>query len=440
MRRVLLILMILPFLSNAQIITTIAGGGATLGDGSNATAALINNPGGMAFDKKGNLYIASGISNRIRKIDTFGIITTIAGTGVAGYSGDGGQATAAQIKFATDIAIDSLGNIWFTDTHNFAVRKINTATGIISTICGNGVQGVNGDNGPASAAQLYSPDAICFDKFGNLYIAEGSNHVIRKINPSGIITTIAGTGIQGYNGDLMPATATQLNYPVDVETDNLGNIYISDQGNYRIRKINPLGIVSTYAGNGDATYGGDGMIATNAQFIPTFIKFDLMYNLYVTGDRRVSKIDPLGVFHKVIGDGSAINTGDGGMASSASIYDPLGLAIDKCNNLYVSLRMANKIRKVTFNPPPCDYLAVDEQSAQKEATVYPNPANDELHIENAAANITYALSNVWGAVVETGRLKKGSNVIAVQQLPPGLYMLLLTDEEGKRMVHKVVKE
>jgi len=436
----LLFILSVSVIVNAQIITTFAGGGTMLGDGGNATSALISNPVGMAFDKKGNLYISSGVSNRIRRIDTAGIITTVAGIGIAGYTGDNGIATIAEINFPTGITIDTSDNIYFTDKQNFAIRKIDAASGIITTICGNGVQGYSGDNGPASAAQLYSPENIHFDKQGNLYIAENSKHVVRKISASGIITTIAGTGSQGYNGDGISATAALLNYPEDIETDDWGNIYISDQGNYRIRKISSSGMISTYAGNGGSTYGGDGMLATNAQFTPTFIKFDLMNNMYITGNRRVSKIDASGVFHRVTGDGSATNTGDGGLAAVAAIYDPLGLAVNQCNNLYISLRMANKIRKITFNPYPCVTLSVNEQSNKQVVSIYPNPAKEEINIEGAQPHTTYRLFNAVGSVVQHGSLKQNSNSITINHLPPGLYLLAITDEEGKRTVHKIVKE
>jgi hypothetical protein len=279
-----------------------------------------------------------------------------------------------------------------------------------------------------------------FDKTGNLYIAENGKHVVRKISTSGIITTIAGIGIQGYNGDGISATAAKLNYPEDIEMDGLGNIYISDEGNYRIRKISSSGIITTYGGTGGSIYGGDGMPATDAQFTPTFIKFDLMHNLYISGDRRVSKIDPSGIFHRVTGDGSATNTGDGGIALAASIYDPIGLSVDKCNNLYISLRVANKIRKIAFNPPPCNYLNVTDYIDQPAIPIFPIPTFNILNIENIITKTFYTIRNLIGANVQQGHLTQGNNTISLLQLPPGMYMLVLTDEDGKKTVKKIIKQ
>ena len=437
-----ILLLCLPFFSFSQIITTFGGGGHTLGDGGLATAALINDPGGIVFDKQGNLYIATGVANRIRKIDTLGIITTIAGTGIGGYSGDNGPATAAQIKFATDIALDSSGNIFFSDGLNCTIRKIDISTGIITTVCGNGVSGYVGDNGPASVAQLYSPDAICFDKSGNLYISENNIHVVRKINTSGIITTYAGTGTNGYNGDGMQATAAKLYYPEGLATDDAGNLYISDQANNRIRKVNAAGIISTFAGNGIGTYTGDGIPATSAQFIPTLIKFDLEQNLFITGNYRVFKIDHSGTFYTVAGTGAAINAGDNGPAIAASLKGPIGIAFDNCNNLYVgnvaAVGDSDRIRKVTFNPY-CWPLAVNEVKEPENISIFPTPATDLLHITGIKETTVYTLYEMTGRAVMAGALLPKENEINISNLAMGMYMLQVQYRDGQREIRKIVK-
>jgi len=229
--------------NSAGIISTIAGGlGIGYGgDGGAATAAVLNAPEGIAVDGTGNIYIADWGNNVIRKVDTFGIISTIAGNDALGigYSGDGGAATAAQLNGPYGIAVDDAGNIYFAEQGNNVIRKVNTS-GIISTIAGNHILGYGGDGGPATAAEFYNPTGVAVDAAGNIYIADGGNNVIRKVNPvtGGIITTVAGNYIlgSGYSGDDGPATDAQLSGPNAVTADVLGNIYIADANGY-IRKV-----------------------------------------------------------------------------------------------------------------------------------------------------------------------------------------------------------
>jgi len=448
------LLLLLPFFVHAQIITTFAGGGASLGNGGPATAALINDPSGLVLLKNGVMYIASGVDNRVRKIDSNGIISTIAGTGSSGYSGDGGAATNATLNDPVGIALDAKGNVYFSDVQNFVIRKINISTGIISTICGTGFGGYNGDNIPATSAQLYGNGGICFDKLGNLYVPDGDNERIRKIDTFGIITTIAGTGVMGFSGDGGPATLAKVSYPVDVTFDDAGNLYFSDGTNRRIRRISPGGIISTFAGNGTATYIGDGMAATNAQFTPTFIKFDAAWNLYISdiGNYRVYKIDNAGIFHLVAGDGMAVNNGDGGAATAAGVYYPSGLAFDTCDNLYIGDVNYARIRKVTFNPAPCTTLNIGSINTENTLNIYPNPTYDELNINSLKTPSTYRLLSIVGAAVQQGALKEGNNSISIQSIPNGMYMLEITplapvmvsspsQGQGKaRTVSKIIKQ
>jgi hypothetical protein len=446
--KLIIYFLILPFITYGQIITTVAGPGTALGDGGPATSALIDDPCGIIFNKNDELYISLGNGNRIRKIDASGIITTIAGIGTQGYSGDGGQATAAKLNFPDYVALDLVGNIFIADGFNHAIRRIDIATGIITTICGNGTSGYSGDNGPATAAKLYGPSGICFDKTGNLYIADCDNNVIRKIDVLGIITTIAGTGVYGYNGDNIAATSAQLHLPTDIRADNEGNIYIADLGNYRIRKINTTGFISTYAGNGNYIYNGDGMPATNAQFTPCFIALDKNENLYISdrasGNYRVYKIDNSGIFHTVAGNGGRSNTGDGGPATMASIYEPSGLAFDTCNNLYVgnitSSGDSDMIRKVALNPD-CLPESVHATTTVSNIKIYPNPATNTLHIDGVTqSGQRYKIISVVGAVLLQGTLKQGSNSIDIKTLADGVYMVEVGgSDEGKKVV-KMIKQ
>lgn len=227
----------------SNVINTAVGfcvGG--LGDGGPADSACLYFPTGLEWDTGSNLYIADSYNHRIRKVDASGIISTIAGTGVGGYSGDGQQSSLAKLNYPNDVAIDNIGNIYIADFGNSRVRKIDF-NGNIATVAGNGSAGFSGDMGPATSAQLAGPSGIVLDQNGNLYIADSGNDRIRKVNTSGIITTIAGTGIGGYNGDGIFATSAQLNNPWSLDLDTLGNLYIADRDNNRIRKIdNVVGV------------------------------------------------------------------------------------------------------------------------------------------------------------------------------------------------------
>ncbi|NCX95569.1 MAG: hypothetical protein EBX41_04010, partial [Chitinophagia bacterium] len=284
----------------AQIITTIAGNGSGgySGDGGAATAASLNEPKGVAVDASANVYIADCFNNRIRKVNTSGIISTIAGNGSAGYSGDGGAATAASLSLPKGVAVDASGNVYFPDQNNNRIRKVNTS-GVISTIAGNGSLGYSGDGGAATAASLSGPYGVAVDASGNVYIADCFNNRIRKVNTSGVISTIAGngyhdsTGRGGYGGDGGAATAASLNYPIGVAVDASGNVYIADYNNKRIRKVNTSGIISTIAGNGSPGYSGDGGAATAASFnYSEGVAVDASGNVYIADsyDNRIRKV------------------------------------------------------------------------------------------------------------------------------------------------------
>ena len=254
MKYFLFALLLIPFFIKAQTITTYAGGGVGggldgVGDGLYKDSAIIPDPVGCFFDKLGNCYIASSLGgNRIRKIDTFGVITSFAGNGIGGYNGDGGLAIYAQLNFPDASAFDSSGNLYISDGQNNKIRKVDKISGIITTIAGTDSAGYNGDNILATQAWLNAPGDICFDKKGNLYIADGQNNRIRRINSLGIITTFAGNGIYGLSGDGGPATSAQLWLPWGLACDDSGNIYISDQGNFRIRKVNTFGTIRDVRG------------------------------------------------------------------------------------------------------------------------------------------------------------------------------------------------
>ncbi len=276
-------------------ISTIAGTGTGGygGDGGLATAAQLDNPYGVTPDASGNLHIADTLNHRIRKVDaSTGNISTIAGTGTGGYGGDGGLATAAQLNYPSGAALDASGNLYIADTFNDRIRKVDTA-GMITTVAGTGTNGDSGDGGPATAAQLNQPSGVAVDGAGNLYIADAPNHRIRKVDAAGVITTIAGTGSGGFSGDGGAATAARLNQPASVALDGSGNIYIADWFNHRVRKVDAAGVITTIAGTGSGGFSGDGGAATAARLNqPASVALDGSGSLYISDrvNQRVRKV------------------------------------------------------------------------------------------------------------------------------------------------------
>ena len=324
MKTLLFLLLLLPVFAEGQIITTIAGGGtAGLGDGGLAISAELNLPSSVAIDAMGSIYFTDAGGNRIRKIDiTTGIISTIAGIGTAGYSGDNSTATSAMLNGPQFLTIDTSGNIYFTDFGNNRVRRISVDN-IITTYAGNGATGYNGDNILATTAAIGDPMGITIDKSGNLYFGDG-NARVRKVSPLGIISTYAGNGSFGYSGDGGPATSAMLHYQHGIRMDNTGNLYIADMENYRVRKVNSSGIITTIAGNGFYSYSGtsgNGGPADSATIYPTDVMSDGLGNVYISdyGSSSIRKVNTLGIITAIAGNGTAGFSGDGGMATSAEL-------------------------------------------------------------------------------------------------------------------------
>jgi hypothetical protein len=363
------------------IITTIAGGKTSgfAGDGGPATAAQFRECRSLAIDSGGNLYVTDRGNNRIRKIDTTGIITTIAGTGAEGFGGDNGPATAAQLNQPREIAIDSEDFLYICDEGNNRVRCIDLLSGIIQTVCGDGNNVNSGDGGPASAAQISNPESICFDSSFNVYI--GAQQTIRRIDAMGIITTIAGTGAQGFSGDGGPAINAQFSEIDGLAVDAAGNLYVVDVNNNRIRRIDTMGIVTTVAGTGNAGFSGDGGPALNADlgFPGDGITIDKFGNIYF-GDYgaserepRIRRIDTNGIISTVAGNGQPGISGDGGLATNAKTIGAVGIVADAAGDIYfagsVDAEFEGKdlgavIRKLTFGDPnfarnPDNGLAVE---------------------------------------------------------------------------------
>ncbi len=519
--------------SQGQIISTFAGmgvgSGGYSGDGGLATAAHIGGVGGSAFDAFGNLYFAIRGGHRVRKVSHTGIITTVAGTGSPGAVGDGGMATDAQINSPLAVAIDTSGNLYIADYYNSKIRKVDFATGIITTIAGNGTHAFSGDGGPATGASLNYPNNICFDYLNNLYIADWMNHRVRKVTPSGIITTVAGNNSIGYTSDGGLADTTTLNDVWGIAVDSSNNVYLADNGNYRIRRIdNVTGIITTIAGNGNGVYNGEGLIATNAQFVPYGLAFDIVGNLYFADKawERVRKVDTNGRVYTVAGTGTSGFSGDGGPSTSALLYNPESISTDICGSIYISDLQNQRIRKVSFPTPIFTYPTISLSGttsmplgstvtvnatvasagssyiihwmnhgvlfasttvpvvtytktpgadtitarvvstatygcydsttslghivisattgllmpAGRDIFIYPNPANNELTIENAQPGSEYKLYDVVGAIKQQGILPQSNNTIPLHTLPSGMYLLQMADTKGARTIHKIIKE
>jgi len=333
------------------VISTVAGNGnfGFSGDGGPATSAQLNSPAGVAVDTAGNLFIADLFNNRIRKVTTGGVISTMAGNGSFGFSGDGGSAISAQLSDPYGVGVDAAGNLFIADTNNNRIRKV-TPAGIISTVAGNGSFGFSGDGGPATSAQLSDPYGVGVDAAGNLFIADSPNDRVRMVTPGGVISTVAGNGTSGFSGDGGPATSAQLRGPVGVAVDTAGNLFIVDQGNACVRKVTLGGVISTVAGNGVYGFSGDGGPATSAQLnSPAGVAVDTAGDLFIadSGNNRVRKVTPGGVISTVAGNGSEGFSGDGGPATFAQLSDPYGVGVDAAGNLFIADSPNDRIRKVT---------------------------------------------------------------------------------------------
>ena len=308
------------------------------------------------MDAAGDTFIADSAANVIREVNhSTGLITTVAGDGSAGYSGDGGQATGAKLSDPQGVAVDGNGDLFIADTGNNIVREVNLSTGAISTIAGNGAPGYAGDGGQATDAELDCPCGLAVDTSGNLYIADSDNSVIREINLSaGMINTVAGDGGQGYWGDGEPATGAELDDPQGLAVDAFGNLFIADTGNDVIREVAPDGTISTVAGTGgDAGFSGDGGQATSAELnAPTGVAVDALGDLFVadSGNQVIRQVAPNGMIYTVAGTpGNVGYSGDGGPATGAALSAPQGVAVDPSGNLFIADTGNHVIREVANN-------------------------------------------------------------------------------------------
>ena len=358
-----------------------------------------------------------------------------------GYSGDGGEATAAELYFPSSIVIDAAHNLYFTDAGNDCIRKV-TPAGIISTFAGIDSGGYSGDGGPASAAKLFYPEGLAMDKNGNMYVADCFNNRIRKIDTAGIISTVAGNGFGsgsfsgGYGGDGGPADSAQLHWPLAIALSPSGVLYIADMNNNCIRKVDTTGIITTIAGNDTlAGYNGDGILADSAELIaPDGIVLDTMGNIYIAdaGNDRIRVIGPDNIITTFAGDGIGGYTGDGGSCSDAEIFSPAGIIFDYMGNMYVADQANYVIRLIS----PAT-TGVKKLTEQKNIIVYPNPATTQLTIQSTDHAINQiTITTLFGQTIYSNEYNALQVDVDVTGLSPGVYFVKVNGVE----VRKFVKE
>jgi sugar lactone lactonase YvrE len=332
------------------MISTVVGTGVAgyTGDDGPAQSAELEEPYGVSADASGDIYVADTGNSVIRNVDPSGKIITIAGNGSLGYGGDGGPATSASLYRPYRVVADSSRNVYISDFYNNRIRKVD-ASGTITTVAGTGTQGYNGDGIPAIAAELSNPSGVAVDAAGNIYIADTGNNRIRKINTSGAISTIAGTGFAGVLGDGGPATMAQVNEPEGVAVGSSSNVYIVDYGNSKIREIDASGTISTIAGTGSIGYSGDGGLATAASLNqPTGVAVDSAGIVYIADNQncRIRRVDTSGIITTFAGTGTSGFSGDGGAPTSAELSFPEDVAVDAAGHVYVADTNNMRIREI----------------------------------------------------------------------------------------------
>jgi sugar lactone lactonase YvrE len=347
-----------PSTSAEPGISAFAGTGAVgySGDGGPALEATLNDPRTVAVGPRGDVFVADTLNNVVRRVDPSGIITTVAGTGTAGEAGDGGPATSAQLQWPHSVAVDSQGNLYIADSPNHRIRRVDPH-GIITTVAGTGRGGYGGDGGPATEARLSDPKGLALDSQGTLYIADTGNSRVRRVDASGIISTVAGNGEVGGAGDGGPASDAQVSHPRSIALDGTGVMFISEDAEgevSRIRKVDASGVITRFAGTGEAGFSGDGGPAYQAQLNrPRGIAADASGNLFIadSDNNRIRRVDTAGVITTVAGSGDRGSTGDGGPATEASLAVPRGVAVGPDGDVYVADTFGARIRRIPGPAP-----------------------------------------------------------------------------------------
>lgn len=439
MKRVILFLVWFPLFADGQIISTYAGNGIAgyNGDGDLATVSKIGYVNSICVDKFGNLYVADANNGRIRKVDvSTQVISTIAGNGSHGFSGDGNAATAAEINIPTtgDIAIDDTGNIYISDAFNVRIRKVTKSTGVINTIAGTGVHLHAGDGGSALSASFGSVAQLTLDNSGNIYVND-SGCRIRRISTSGVISTIAGTGNCGNSGDGGMATMANI-VCGGLTCDPVGNVYFADPQNFRIRKIDiATGKINTIGGNGSLTQV-DNVSATASGITPAYLCFnnegELLISEQGSPNNKIRKIDASGIIRTVAGIGTSGFSGDGAAAILAQLYSPAGLAMDPLGNLFFADKNNKRIRKITYATSiQSNLLGSDDRSV-----LYPNPTSSTVTLTTSEKINAVSIINTIGQIVFEQRYysAKQTEELDVRHLSPGMYFVRVNGANTSKFV------
>ncbi len=420
----LLLFIFCTFLVQSQTITTIAGDGSSgfSGDGGLAITAQLNLPFNLTFDKSDNMYIADTYNNSIRRIDSkSGIITTVVGTA--------DKKQISELKTPTGLTFDNYNNLFIADLANLRIRKVNLDTGSSITLVGKKSE----TEFPNIDASLAGPFNVVFDNKGNLYISNNGDSRVNKVDFStGVVTTIAGTRETGYSGDGGAAKIAQLANPTGLVLDSKGNLYIADSGNERIRKVNlSTGIITTVAGTGERGFTKDGVLAKYAELAnPIGLAVDKQDNLFFVdrGNNKVRKIDAsTGIISTIAGTGEAGFSGDGELATNAKLANPTGLAFNKEGDLFIVDRGNNRIRKITGLSS--DITEESEFILEENVLVYPNPSVDRINIE-LKRNVelkSFSLVDITG---KKAQVKLNENTLNVSKLPRGIYVLRIITSRG----------
>jgi internalin A len=438
----LLTLLAFSVSSNGQLqkINTYAGLGTAgfSGDGGIATAAELNGPQSITIDAIGNVYFVDFFNIRVRKINTFGKISTVAGNGNAGSGADGSLATAIPMH-PYGVAVDKKGNLYISDAVFNIIRKVNTA-GIISTVAGtSGMAGYLGNGGLATLAKLNRPHGMAFDAGGNLYIADAANHVVRKLDTFGKIWTIAGVGTMGYTGDGFPAITAELDSPYSVAVDGKGRIYIGDIKSNVIRRVETDGTINTFAGTGVAGYTGNNGPATAATFdhLADFA-IDSIGNVFIAdaNNNVIRKVDTFGIVTTVAGNGTAGYGGDLGYVNGANFQYPYGITVDKNGSLIISDANNHRVRKTYYT------VNINDVPAGAAIAAYPNPVHDFITVAGMEATDRVCVYNTVGAQVNIVAEENGSSrTLNLNGLAAGMYLVQVYDAQGaSKSLFKIVKE
>lgn len=430
-------------LINAQTVTVSTISGSLPGYFDNScTYSLFYEPSGLAVDASGNIFVADKSNTCIRKISSTCVVTTFAGSSGSIGTADG-IGTAARFGYLLGMTMDATGNLYVTDGFN-RIRKI-TPSALVSTVAGTTTAGYA--DGPAATAMFNGPAGMAVDATGNVYVADALNHRIRKISTSGIVSTFAGSGVAALTDG--SGTTASFNEPTGLAFDAVGNLYVADRMNHCIRKITPTGVVSTFVGS--AISGFDDGTGTAAHlFEPTGIAFDFAGNMYITEkfNNRVRKITSSAVVKTIAGDFSANASGaSDGEGSVARFFSPMAIVVDNSGNLIVVDQSNNRIRKITFD----GVSGINENNIAENFSSYPNPTTGILNIDfsnspliekvtEQGRSIEVAITNTLGQVVLNDKITETHSSFNIQYFVSGIYFVTVTDSSGNKSVKKIIKE